>query len=183
MIHDMVGGGSQTVRSNARNSDTSSVSLVDSRAATIDTVNLEHIAEQLVSSDELMRVLARRLGLPESQVVAADDLSSVFSITSIRRQQQPKGGAQQQEDGYGDRPLLAPRDNWIDNLHEREFDSDEDLWSDEDDEVGDAGEEETKCMTTDTANNFMVFNSLVHECFVADGYCFVTVILLLSSRY
>jgi hypothetical protein len=54
---------------------------VDDRR-TINTTNLEMIAEQLVKSDELIRIIAKRLGLPEERVVPADDLSSVFSVDS-----------------------------------------------------------------------------------------------------
>lgn len=106
-------------------------SLTESAAPTIDTANLEHIAEQLVSSDELMRVIARRLGLPESQVVPADELSSVFSASSAGRSSQDKDND----------ALMAPRDPWVDTLDEPEFDSDDDLWSDDEHEVGDFDEE------------------------------------------
>lgn len=112
-------------------------SLAESAAPTIDTANLEHIAEQLVSSDELMRVIARRLGLPESQVVPADELSSVFSVSTAGRSSQ--GGAGAQDDRQN--PLMAPRDPWVDTLDEPEFDSDDDLWSDDEHEVGDFDEE------------------------------------------
>lgn len=115
-------------------------SIAESAAATIDTANLEHIAEQLVSSDELMRVIARRLGLPESQVVPADELSSVFSIsTAGDRSQNTFGGPQGKDERQN--PLYAPRDPWVDTLDEPEFDSDDDLWSDDEHEVGDFDEE------------------------------------------
>ena len=112
-------------------------SLAESLAPTIDTANLEHIAEQLVSSDELMRVIARRLGLPESQVVPADDLSSVFSMNSGGGGSSVGGGSQDDRQN----PLYAPRDPWMDALNEPEFDSDDDLWSDDEHEVGDFDEE------------------------------------------
>lgn len=110
-------------------------SLANSIAPTIDTANLEHIAEQLVSSDELMRVIARRLGLPESQVVPADDLSSVFSIGT-------KSSTSLQLSEFRDKnPHAAPRDDWLDPIEEEQFDSDDDMWSDEEHEVGDFDEE------------------------------------------
>lgn len=112
-------------------------SLQESVAATIDTANLEHIAEQLVSSDELMRVLARRLGLPASQVVPADDLSSVFSVYSTGSHNVKPN----KPDNDFDTPPLAPRE-YIDQadptaVQEEEFFSDEDIWSEVDDEIGD----------------------------------------------
>jgi hypothetical protein len=107
-------------------------SIAESAAATIDTANLEHIAEQLVSSDELMRVIARRLGIPESHVVPADELSSVFSISTAG---DSKSAGNVKDDRQN--PLHAPRDPWVDNLDEPEFDSDDDLWSDDEHEVGD----------------------------------------------
>lgn len=117
---------------NELNSALGDRSVQESVAPTIDTVNLEHIAEQLVSSDELMKVIAKRLGLPASQIVPADDLLSVFSIKSrdIVNSNNLKSG---------NRALSpqAPRDPWIDDLHEMDYDSDDDLWSDDDDEAGD----------------------------------------------
>eukprot|EP01034_Spumella_vulgaris_P029963 gene29963-37102_t len=113
-------------------------SVAESLAPTIDTVNLEHIAEQLVSSDELMRVIARRLGLPETQVVSADDLSSVFSMTSGKE----RADGKRRGKGAPYAPLNAPRDEWADDLNEPEFDSDDDLWSDDDFAAGDFDEEQ-----------------------------------------
>jgi hypothetical protein len=109
-------------------------------APTIDTVNLEHIAEQLVSSDELMRVIARRLGLPETQVVSADELSSVFSVTSGK--ERVEGGGKRKGKSAPYVSLNAPRDEWADDLNEPEFDSDDDLWSDDDFAAGDFDEEQ-----------------------------------------
>eukprot|EP01039_Chlorochromonas_danica_P009908 gene9908-10956_t len=116
-------------------------SLAESRAATIDTANLEHIAEQLLSSDELMRVLAKRLGLKESQIVPADELSSVFTINSMKNQD-PTGKTLNGINGINER-LPAPRDPYATDLYEPEFDSDDELWSDDEHEVGDfdAGKE------------------------------------------
>jgi hypothetical protein len=123
-------------------------SLADSIAPTIDTVNLEHIAEQLISSDEIMRVIAKRLGIPEQQVVPADELSSVFTVAS-----QSSDGSHQQSAQYGG--LYAPRDPIDTNPPGHtskgagaiDYDSDEDLWSDEDEEVGDV--DYVKEMATD----------------------------------
>jgi hypothetical protein len=114
-------------------------SLAESIAPTIDTVNLEHIAEQLLSSDEVMRVLAKRLGLPEAQIVPADELSSVFSIQSNNF-----GGNFYESEGkrIEDVRLEAPRDKDADDLEEAEFNSDDELWSDDEHEVGDFDAEE-----------------------------------------
>jgi ankyrin repeat protein len=57
-------------------------SVIDSLAPTIDTVNLQHIAEQLISSDEIIMILAKRLGLDSNQIIPAEELSSVFSVRS-----------------------------------------------------------------------------------------------------
>eukprot|EP01038_Epipyxis_sp_PR26KG_P007229 gene7229-9860_t len=96
--------------------------------------NLEHIAEQLVSSDELMRVIAKRLGIPEAQIIPADELSSVFSVNSLFI----KNKTRFSNFDNNDKALDAPRDNWIDDIHETEFDSDDDLWSENNDvEQGD----------------------------------------------
>jgi hypothetical protein len=115
-------------------------SLLESLAPTIDTVNLEHIAEQLLSSDEVMRILAKRLGLPEDQIVPADELSSVFSMESNHFDKEEENQLQQHQRGGGGRgnPLNAPRDNEIDIIDEQEYHSDDDIWSiNNDDEVGD----------------------------------------------
>eukprot|EP00606_Chrysophyceae_sp_TOSAG23-5_P001341 GSChrysophyteH2.ASY1.ANO1.566.1 assembled CDS len=93
----------------------------ESQAATIDTANLEHIAEQLVSSDELMRVLAKRLGLPDHNIVPAEELS-VFSVSLASAEGGEMSSAGR--NGAGD-----------------DFDSDDDLWSDEEQEVGDGDED------------------------------------------
>lgn len=149
------GGGGGGERATATSVSSSSVSLqrkssvladrslAASVAATIDTRNLEHIAEQLVSSDELMRVIAKRLGLPESQVVPARDLESVFSVDDApadHRVWSRKGDQQlsavEANDGFD-----APRDNNIDEFHEDEFNSDDDLWSDDEMEAGDVDED------------------------------------------
>lgn len=113
-------------------------SLQESVAATIDTVNLEHIAEQLLSSDEVMRVLAKRLGLPEDQVVPADELSSVFSMNSHQFESSNNNLQDMQQLKDNDGRLNAPREKDIDYIEELEYHSDDDLWSDEEgEEVGD----------------------------------------------
>lgn len=128
-------------------------SLADSLAPTIDTVNLEHIAEQLISSDEIMRVIAKRLGLSEQQIVPADELSSVFSTNSSQQQPPPHPTLPNHGNEPEDLALLAPRKHYDATLAqqqklqalshqskgvmETEFDSDDDLWSDDDEEVGD----------------------------------------------
>jgi hypothetical protein len=134
------GGVAASVRSGGSRSEVNSVyadkSYAESAAPTIDTANLEHIAEQLVSSDELMRVIARRLGIPESQVVPADELSSVFSVSSAGEHSRVSGMVDDRQN-----PLHAPRDPWTDTLDEPEFDSDDDLWSDDEHAVGDYDDE------------------------------------------
>lgn len=72
----------------------------------------------MVSSDELMRVIAKRLGLPEDQVVPADELSSVFSVSSAGSIRRPNDIAKQ--------PPNAPRDKWIDDIENSEFDANSD---------------------------------------------------------
>jgi len=101
----------------------------ETEAPTINTANLEHIAEQLVSSDELMRVLARRLGLNVDNVVPAEELS-VFSV-SVASEAKLKSGS---EDEIGNAALMAPRDQNED--FDDGMDSDDDMWSDEGQEVG-----------------------------------------------
>eukprot|EP00605_Chrysophyceae_sp_TOSAG23-4_P002432 GSChrysophyteH1.ASY1.ANO1.2691.1 assembled CDS len=114
-------------------------SMGESAAATIDTANLEHIAEQLVSSDELMRVLARRLGLPEQQIVAAEDLS-VFSVSVGSVGSDARNIGNESTSNAENGVINAPRDPNADV--EDDEDSDADLWSDEEQQVGDADEDE-----------------------------------------
>jgi hypothetical protein len=113
-------------------------SLAESTQATIDTANLEHIAEQLVSSDELMRVLAKRLGLSEAQVVPADELSD-FSVSVVTNLNEtvPTSAKLNNENALNE-GLAAPRDNFADEAYEEDIDSDDDLWSDDEQEAGDA---------------------------------------------
>ena len=105
-------------------------SYVPSSVSSLGTSHIEQIAEQLLSSDELIKIIAKRLGIPDSQVVGVDDMSSVFSVSSSIK-------AAQSNKKSGQLPLPAPRDQDYDELHEPEFDSDEDLWSDDEIEVGD----------------------------------------------
>ena len=122
-------------------SDRELKSLSEPSVASVDTAHLEHIAEQLVSSDELMRVIARRLGLSENQVVPVEELDSVFSSKPGQQLAAADGLKAREMQAVPLSPALAPRDNWLDDLHEPEFDSDDDLWSDEEDEAGDNDEE------------------------------------------
>ena len=131
-------------------------SLGVSQAATIDTANLEHIAEQLVSSDELMRILARRLGLPEQQVVSAEDLS-VFSVSqagdSFISESQSSRERKAAKDEVGG--MLAPRDDFGEEAEE-DMDSDDDLWSDDEQEAGDYDDD----LIGDTPQNHYDTNNL-----------------------
>jgi hypothetical protein len=113
-------------------------SLAESEQATIDTANLEHIAEQLVSSDELMRVLARRLGLSESQVVPADEMSA-FSVSVASLDEAMNSAKAKAEVELRD-GMAAPRDAFADEAYDENMDSDDDLWSDDEQEAGNAEE-------------------------------------------
>ena len=107
--------------------------------ATINTGNMEIIAEQLVKSDELIRILAKRLGLPTDNLVPVDEMPSIFSTsgadegsfevvdTQTKQVQNLPSGA----------PLPAPRDAFEEDVQDPEYDSDEDLWSDDEFEAGD----------------------------------------------
>lgn len=96
-------------------------------AASIDTKNLEHIAEQLLSSDELMRAFAKRLGIPEKDVVPVNDLNSVFSLSDTSSR----------NDGFDFVVPDGPRDKWVNETDEGNgIDSDDELWSDDEDEAG-----------------------------------------------
>ena len=110
--------------------------------ATINTKNMEIIAEQIVKSDEMIKILAKRLGIPLNNLVGIDELPSVFSDGDNSSQ---GGGADNQ---YVDvnkqvhtlkpgEPLPAPRDAYEDDVQDPEFESDDDLWSDDEDEAGD----------------------------------------------
>ncbi len=125
--------GSRSVGFNDMSSVMADRSVGETEAPTINTANLEHIAEQLVSSDELMRVLARRLGLPESQVVPAEALS-VFSV-SVASENKPRAGGE----GAFQEGLNAPRD--LNDDFDDGLDSDDDLWSDDEQEVGNHDED------------------------------------------
>jgi len=112
-------------------------SWANSNSMSIDTANLEHIAEQLISSDELMKILAKRLGIPEHQVISADNMDSVFS----------KGGSHKVTDSRSindvkvqSAPMEAPRDIFLEDTHEPDMDSDDDVWSDDEFEAGDFDE-------------------------------------------
>jgi len=92
-----------------------------------------------------MKVIAKRLGLPESQVVPADELSSVFSVISAKdpnkmANKDTNSGTVKLTEQETLALLKAPRDEWIDDLNEPEFDSDDDLWSNDDDAAGDYDE-------------------------------------------
>jgi hypothetical protein len=99
-------------------------------AATIDTRNLEHIAEQLVTSDELVHALAKRLGLSTKNIVPPSELDSVFSKDDASV-----------KDVDPEAILRAPRDDFLDAHEDPVYDSDDDLFSDDDIEAGDVGEE------------------------------------------
>jgi len=128
-------------------------SFADSVPATIDTANLEHIAEQLVSSDELMRVIARRLGLDENKVVPTDELQSLFSISVASSGVGSKTKGRGKADDPSAPQPLAPRDKFADRTHFPEFDSDDDLWSDDEHEAGDYDEDDLGNMPQDHKDN------------------------------
>jgi len=123
-------GSGKSVGFNDNSSVFAERSMGETEAPTINTANLEHIAEQLVSSDELMRVLARRLGLNVDNVVPAEELS-VFSVSVASEGNRLKAGS---NDDMGNEAILAPRDHNED--FEDGMDSDDDMWSDDEQEVG-----------------------------------------------
>lgn len=103
---------------------------------------MERMAEQLLSSDDLMRIIARRLGLPEDQVVPSDELTADLPpLGGLAKRKVALGaGAGAGSDVEQEVPG-APRDAWVHSSHEPEFDSDDDLWSDDEQEAGDYDEE------------------------------------------
>lgn len=112
-----------------------------SSVATVDTGNMGKIAEQLVQSDELIRILAKRLGLPLTNLVSMNEMPSVFTTTSssIQHHMDPKSmDLMHVKDGDA---LPAPRDTFEQDVEDPEFDEDDELWSDDDYEAGDYDEE------------------------------------------
>jgi hypothetical protein len=110
------------------NSTMAEESYAPSSVESVNTENIEKIAEQLLQSDDVIRILARRLGLPDSNIIPVEDLDSVFSVSSSI---QGKGGK------ATEMPMNAPRDADYDDLHDVEVDSEDDLWSDDEIAVGD----------------------------------------------
>jgi hypothetical protein len=109
---------------------------------TVDTSNMEKIAEQLVQSDELIRILAKRLGLPLTNLVSMDEMPSIFTTNSSSQQHHvmdiKSKGLMQLKDGDA---LPAPRDPFEQDVEDPEFDDDDELWSDDDYEAGDYDED------------------------------------------
>lgn len=118
---------------------------------------VDRIAQKLVSSDDLIRLLAKRLGLPDSQLVSADN--SGYPSQSQTPSGSPgasvklgfhssvlsnKGGGGGKTAYFNDDDIdyddpehrYAPRDQ-EEEIEEPEFDSDDDLWSDDGNEAGD----------------------------------------------
>lgn len=126
-------------------------------AASINTARLEHIAEQLVSSDDLIRVLAKRLGLPTDNIVPAEDMSGMFSASAssgggdqsflgtVQSSQTGSGvGISPAIEGNGSRKSkgpVAPRATYLDDFSDPEADSDDDIWSDDEILAGDEDED------------------------------------------
>jgi hypothetical protein len=107
-----------------------------------DDTDIERIAEKLVESDDLVRVLARRLGLPLGQLVSKEEMERG------PMPHQPRTGvglgmpgspvtmsSQEKEELH--LGLQAPRDIHTEDVQDPEFDSDDELWSDDENEAGD----------------------------------------------
>ena len=107
--------------------------------ATINTKNMEIIAEQIVKSDEMIKILAKRLGIPLNNLVGVDEMNSVFSdgADSVQDNQYIDVTTKQMRTLKPGEALPAPRDAYEDDVQDPEFDSDDDLWSDDEDEAGD----------------------------------------------
>jgi hypothetical protein len=117
----------------------SSLGVSTSVGPTINTQNLEHIAEQLVSSDELVRILARRLGISEDHLVPAHEIESLFAVDE---QSRGSGGMKRFSTsvtgaGSPGKPPDAPRNKHTSEEFDIGDNSDEDQWSDEEDQAGD----------------------------------------------
>ena len=107
---------------------------------------LEHMAEQLLSSDDLMRIIARRLGLPEEQIIPKNELMADATLPPLAVAK--RTAAATGREGDAEMPG-APRDAWVEHTHEPEFDSDDDLWSDDEQEAGDYDEDNAGDMPQD----------------------------------
>jgi hypothetical protein len=126
--------------------------------ASVGTVQLEHVAEQLLSSDELMRILAKRLGLDANLIIPAEDMSVMSGgagggvnagLLSVGSSQSGSGVGLTPNAPRGKQTSLSSDLNAIDenddefNEEGDDFDSDEDLWSDDEEiEVGDVDADE-----------------------------------------
>jgi hypothetical protein len=111
-------------------------------AATIDTENLEHIAEQLVTSDELITALARRLGLNTKHIVPTNELFSVFSKDDDFNDDKSSAAGSATDTGQmnkkfdkadTDSVLRAPRQEFLDTHEDPMHDSEDDLFSEDED--------------------------------------------------
>lgn len=129
-------GGLQTNMSLHAENSANSVS-----EATINTKNMEIIAEQIVKSDEMIKILAKRLGIPLNNLVGVDEMQSVFSdggdSSKIDNNHYIDANTKELHTLKPGDALPAPRDAYEDDVEDPEFDSDEDLWSDDEDEAGD----------------------------------------------
>mmetsp|Transcript_21478 Transcript_21478/g.31157 ORF Transcript_21478/g.31157 Transcript_21478/m.31157 type:complete len:1761 (-) Transcript_21478:200-5482(-) len=108
-------------------------------------------AEELLLNDDLVYALARRLGLPTDSIVPASQLPSVFTAnTSMDKSRSfakgsvsfdPFSSFQSSTDEGSGEGLLAPRlpsdIPAVRDAEDPEFDSDDDLWSDDERLVGD----------------------------------------------
>jgi hypothetical protein len=105
------------------------------------------LAEELLLNDDIVYALARRLGLPTDQIVGANNLPSVFtagtgtatSFSQHQHQHQSSvsfGHDVKQTDGSLRAPRFDAPDPVVHNVEDTQFDSDDDLWSDDEDQVG-----------------------------------------------
>ena len=111
------------------------------------------LAEELLLNDDIVYALAKRLGLPTDQIVAANNLPSIFTAgTTIATPTRTAGGSlysafQRQpsvsfshelknKDGSLNAPRFDSRDPDVHNMEDSQFDSDDDVWSDDEAQVG-----------------------------------------------
>jgi hypothetical protein len=104
-----------------------------------------NLAEDLLLNDDIVYALAKRLGLPTDQIVAADNLPSVFTAESgtktghsFSRMHSSVSFSHEtkQKDGTMYAPRFDTADPDVQNVEDPQFDSDDDLWSDDEDQVG-----------------------------------------------